>query len=653
MSLFSELQRRGIFPVAAAYTVVAWLLVQVADVMLPAFNAPDWVLRASIILMAIGFPIALALSWFFEITPEGVKRSEDMPRDYSSASPVNRYLVLFIISVLTAAVILFAVDRFAWQDEKSGSLFQDTAEKSSVAVLPFANRSALPDDQFFSEGIHDDLLTRLAKITTLKVTSRTSVMRYRDTTKSIPEIGGELGVTAILEGGVQRAGDQVRINVQLIDAASDEHLWAETYDRKLTAENLFAIQTEIVRAIAGELKTALSPHDAEQIEQVPTRNLAAYEAYLRGRQYLNRRYNEDSLRQALNSFYESALLDPNFAGAYAGECEAQLSWYRLGSDTNRFQAAEAACQKALSIDPNMTEVRVALGRLQRYNGNYARATEEILRVLAVEPDNVDALLELGLNYQSQGKTAEAEEILLRATEIAPGNWQTFDILGFHYQRYSERPDNRQQAIIQALKVVELVPDSASAYNNLGNAYFRLGQFEAAKTAWDRALQLEPSRSAYTNRGLAYYYDGQFEEAARMQLKAIELAPSDHRAWGRLGDAWRFMEGHEEASLGAYQSAIEQAEPMLKIDDQDWLTLGLLATYYVRTGRTDEAIEMMPRVLSLADHDPEALLYQAIVLDAVDDFEGAKLALSQAVEQDDSYQIYFSRDPDLSHLRDLD
>ena len=653
MSLFSELQRRGILPVAAAYTVVAWLLVQVADVMLPAFDAPDWILRTGIILLAIGFPIALALSWFFELTPEGVKRSDDMPEDYSSVSPMNRYLVLFIISVLTAAVILFALDRFARQDDQLGSLFQDSAEKSSVAVLPFANRSALQDDQFFSEGIHDDLLTRLAKITSLKVTSRTSVLQYRDTTKSVPEIGAELGVTAILEGGVQRAGNQIRINVQLIDVANDEHLWAETYDRKLTAENLFAIQTEITRAIASELKTALTPDDEKRIEQVPTRNLAAYEAYLRGRQHLNRRYSEDSLRLALVSFYESASLDPNFAGAYAGECEVQLSWYRLGSDTNRFKSAESACQKALSIDPNMTEVRVALGRLHRYDGNYARATEEIRKVLAVDSDNVEALLELGLIFQLQGKLTEAEEALVRATEVAPGNWQTFDILGFHYQSYSERPDSRQLAVNQALRVVELVPDSASAYNNLGTSYFRLGQFEAAKVAWDRALQLEPSRSAYTNRGLAYYNDGEFEEAARMQLKAIELAPNDHRAWGRLGDSWRFMEGHEEESRGAYESAIEQAEPMLEINDQDWMTLALLSTYYARTGRTDDAIEMISKALALSDHDPEALVCQALVLNVMGDHQGAKQALTRAVEQDDSYQLYFLKDPDLSHLRILE
>jgi len=653
MSLFSELQRRGIFPVAAAYAVVGWLLVQVADVMLPAFNAPDWILRSGIILLAIGFPIALALAWLFEITPEGVKRSEEMPEDYSSVAPMNNYLLVFIISVLAAAVILFALDRFAWNDQNGGSLFEDPAEKRSVAVLPFANRSASQDDLFFTEGIHDDLLTRLAKITSLRVTSRTSVMRYRDTTLPISEIAADLGVTAILEGGVQRFGDQVRINAQLIDSSSDEHIWAETYDRKLTADNLFAIQTEITRAIAKALQTALTPDDEQRIERIPTHNLAAYEAYLKGKQYLNRRYSEDSLRLALVSFYESASLDPGFAGAYAGECETQLGWYRLGGDINRFKAGESACQKALSIDPHMTEVRIALGRLYRHAGDYERAVGEILQALAVETENVDALMELGLTYQLQGRKAEAEQALVRATEVAPRNWQTYDILALFYQDYYDGPEAWRLALKNSRKVVELNPDSASAYNNLGTSYHRMGQYAEAIAAWDKALELEPSRSAYTNRGLAYYYDGHFEEAARMQLNAIELAPSDHRAWGRLAESWRFVEGYEQESREAYESAIALAEPQLEINEKDWKTRGLLATYYVHADRPQDALKMIDAALRLSDRHPEALLYQALVLNALGDFDGAKQALAEAVEKDPGYQLYIDQDPDLNDLQDSD
>ena len=343
--------------------------------------------------------------------------------------------------------------------------------------------------------------------------------------------------------------------------------------------NRFAVQAEIDRTVTSELGAAPDPSDEEVIKPVSTRNLDAHEAYLQGREYLKRRPNKDNLRLALVSFYESASFDPGFAGAYAGECEVQLNWYRLGNDTNRFESAESACQKALSIAPGMTEVRVMLGRLHRYDGQYTRATEEIQKALTTEPDHVEALTELGISY------------------------------------------------------------------------FRLGEYEAATTAWDRALQVEPSHAAYTHRGLAYYYDGQFEEAARMQFKAIELAPDDHRAWGRLGEAWRLMEGHEEQSLDAYGTAIEKAEAILEPGDQDWITLGMLATYYAHTDRPDEANEFITRARALSGNHPESLLHQARVLYASGDFEGAKTALSMAVEKDGAYQLHFRKDPDLRHLDD--
>ena len=649
MSFFSELKRRGLFPVAVAYTVASWLIVQVADVMLPAFDAPEWVLRSGIILLAIGFPIALIVSWIFELTPEGVKRSEELPAEYSSNNPLNKYIVLFIISVLTAGVILLVFSHVIDSEETTEPFAATPAENQTIAVLPFVNRSLRQEDLFFSEGIHDDLLTRLAKIESFRVTSRTSVMRYRDTLLSIPEIGTELGATAILEGGVQRSGDHVRINVQLIDATTDLHLWAETYDRELTAANLFAIQSEIARAISSALQTALTPDDEKRLEQIPTQNLAAYEAYLRGRQHLFLRNDEDNITQALIEFSESASLDPEFAGAYAGRCEAQLSFYRLGGDTERFRAGKMACEQALSIDPEMIEVRIALARLYRLDGNPDQAIQEALLVLELKPENAAALMELGISYQLQGRTAESEQALIKATEVAPGNWQTYDILAGHYLNHSNNPQAKQRAVSNSLKVIELIPDSASAYNNLGAAYHSLGQYEAANMNWDRALELEPTRTGYTNRGLAFYYDGEFEKAAEMQLKAIELAPSDHRAWGRLAESWRFVDGHQDESLEAYQSAILLAEPMLEIDEQDWKTRGLLSTYYVHAGRTDEALAMVEESLRLSGNQPEALLYHALVMRALGDDESARKSLQEAINQDSNYDLYVRQDPDLANL----
>ena len=650
MSVFSELKRRGVFPVAAAYTVAAWLLVQVADVLLAAFDAPDWFLRTGIILLAVGFPVALILAWVFEWTSEGVIRSEDLPADYAGASTINKTLNIFIISVLTAVVILFALERFVWQDGGSDSLFSRQASSKSVAVLPFANRSAREEDLFFTEGIHDDLLTRLAKIVSLQVTSRTSVMRYRDTEKTIPEIGAELGVSGILEGGVQRSGDQVRINVQLIDAENDIHLWAETYDRELTAVNLFAIQSDIARAIASALQAALTADEEQLVDMIPTTNLAAYDAYLQGRQSMNR-YSEESFRQALDSFQLSAELDPAFAGAYAGECEVQLVWYRYNGDTNRFQSAKAACERALSIDEEMAEVRYALGALLRYEGDYARASEEVQLALAAQPDNIEAHIELGMILELQGRFDEAEAILIRATELDPANWKSFNVLSQFYLHHGDSPQSKQLAVKHAIRVIELVPENASAFNNLGTAYNGLQQYEAAKTAWDRALELEPTRTGYTNRGLAYFYDGHFEDSAEMQSKAVELAPSDHRSWGRLAESYRFVEGRSTESREAYETAIGLAVPMLEINPQDWKTRGLLAIYLVQVDQEDAAIAQIDEALVISQRNSETLLYAALVRNKMGDTEGAIDALEEALEKDSSYLKYIAMDPDLRALQE--
>jgi len=650
MSLFSELKRRGVFPIAAAYAVTAWLLIQIADVLLSAFAAPEWILRAGIIILALGFPVSLIMAWLFEWTPQGVKRSEELPADYSGTSAISKTLNIVIISVLSAALLLFVWERFSGQNSPSGSFFQSGPDGKTVAALPFANRSNREEDLFFSEGIHDDLLTRLAKIVSLRVTSRTSVMRYRDTEKSLPEIGSELGVAAIIEGGVQRSGEQVRINVQLIDASNDVHLWAETYDRQLTAENLFAIQSEIARAIASALQATLTPAEEQFIDRIPTRNMAAYDAYLQGRQYMSQ-HNIEGFRQALDSFVLAAELDPDFSSAYAGQCELQLVWYKFSGETSRFESARSACEKALSIDPEAADTRIALAALLRHDGDYTRAVEEVRRALAIEPDNVNGLVELGMILQLQARAQEAETVLLRAIELDPGHWQAFDVLSQLYLLDGGSPDSEQLALKYALRVTEMRPDSASAYNNLGTVYDGMQQYEDARNAWDRALQLEPTRTGYTNRGLSYYYDGHFEDAVEMQRKAIDLAPSDHRAWGRLAESYRFVEGQSAAAHEAYTMAASLAEPMLEINAQDWKTRSLLAVYLAHLDRGEEAVLLIEQSLDSSHRDPENLLYAALVRYQLGDHDGAVTALEEAVEKDNSYRRYATLEPDFRGLQE--
>jgi len=307
----------------------------VADLVLENIGAPDWVMQTILLLMALAFPVVVFFSWAYEVTPEGIKRESEIDRSQSLTHLTSRKLDRAII-----AVLIIALGYFAWESRFSRPEIaaeqslpaadavphqaapQAMAEpapvisKQSIAVLPFDNRSRNAGDEYFTEGVHDDLLTKLAHIGTLKVISRTSVNRYKETGKSIPEIATELGVATVMQGAVQRSGSTVHINVQLIDAKTDEHLWAAIFDRELTAENLFAIQGEIASSIANALDATLAQGDEQRLNTVPTDNLEALEAYFTGKQLADRRSRE-AIESAIVEFERAISLDPDFALAYA------------------------------------------------------------------------------------------------------------------------------------------------------------------------------------------------------------------------------------------------------------------------------------------------------------------------------------------------
>ncbi len=646
MSLLRELKRRGVVRVGVAYIVVSWLLIQVADIMLDAFEAPGWLFRAFIILLAIGMPVSLVLSWLFEFTPRGLVRESNIEPGADPGRAVYSSLNVVVISILAAAVTLFALDRFWW---RSADPADEAGGAASVAVLPFVNRSSLEEDAYFAEGIHDDLLTTLAKIGSLRVTSRTSVMRYRDGEASIPEIGRELGVGSVLEGGVQRAGQQVRINAQLIDADTDEHLWAETFDREISIDNLFSIQSEITQAIAEALKAQLTREEIERLGHHPTDNLEAYEAYLRGRSDLLD-FSLPALDSAVGHFRLSTELDGSFAGAWAGLCEAWLGKYVVESDTAHFEAAEAACERALSIDADAIEVNVALSRLYRHHGEFELAETEARRALTVDPDNVDGLIELGQILGLEGKLEEAEFALLKAARLQPGYWPAHNSLFRFYRSLDMSEGHLERAVRHAMRVVELEPEVASAWNNLGTAYHSLQQYDAAKTAWDRALELEPTRTGYTNRGLQYYYEGRFGDAAEMQQKAVEMAPNDHRAWGRLAESLRHLGGADQKSAEAYQEAIRLAEERLMVNDMDWKTRAMLGVYYAFSGNPGLAQSSIDEAIRVAGRGPEVLLYASLVAHEARDRETTLSLLEEMIAADENYRPYVADDPDLQDLR---
>jgi len=271
MNFFAELKRRNVYKVAIAYAVVAWLLIQIATQVFPFFEVPNWVVRLVVLLLVIGFPVALILAWAFEITPEGIKRAEDVDLNQSITRRTGRKLDFLIIAVLLLVIAVFAYQRFG-----PGQKVAVATPEKSIAVLPFENLSEEKANAFFTDGVQDEILTALSRIADLKVISRTSVMQYKSgTPRNLREIGQQLGVAHVVEGSVQRAANKVRVNAQLLDARTDAHLWAQTYDRDLA--DVFAIQSEIAKAIADQLQAKLSPNEKKAIEQPPTTDLAAFD----------------------------------------------------------------------------------------------------------------------------------------------------------------------------------------------------------------------------------------------------------------------------------------------------------------------------------------------------------------------------------------
>src|ERR1043166_8357703 len=385
-SFFAELKRRNVFRAGAFYAACAWLLVQVATQVFPFFHISEWVVRWIIVVAVIGFPVWLALAWFYEWTAQGLQRESDSPTPLSPSSRASRRNVdRWIVVMLAAAVVLLLADKFLFRDQPAKAA---SAPEKSIAVLPFDNLSRDPDNAYFVEGIQDEILTRLAKISDLKVIARSSTLRFQNK-GDLPQIAQQLGVANLLEGSVQKVNDQVRVNVQLIKAATEAHLWAEVYDRKLT--DIFAVESEIAKTIAESLQAQLTGSEKSAISKKPTENLEAHELYLKGRYFWNRR-NTASLRKAADYFQQAIDLDPDYALAYAGLADVQsiLPVYAGTAPKDDVPKALAAARKAVGLDSNLAEAHTSLGNALVSNGQLKLAEPEFRRALALNPNYATA-----------------------------------------------------------------------------------------------------------------------------------------------------------------------------------------------------------------------------------------------------------------------
>src|SRR6266536_441214 len=426
-NFFLELKRRNVYKVAVAYAVVAWLLIQAASIFLPAFDAPPWVMKIFIMVIIFGFPVALIFSWAFEITPEGIKLESEIEPSRSIKGRTGRKIV-----AMTIALAVVAAGLFVYQFVRSRSFTPaPLITNKSIAVLPFDNLSRDPDNAFFVEGVQDEILTRLAKVGELKVIARTSTQRFKIAPDDLREIAKQLGVMNILEGSVQKVNDQVRVNVQLINALTNAHLWAEIYDRKLT--DIFAVESDIAKTIADTLQAKLTGSEKIAITTKPTENPEAHELYLKGRYFWNRRTAEN-LAKAADYFQQAIGKDPQYALAYSGlaDCHVLLPAYPGLGNTPRDELPKAleAARKAVELDDTLAEAHTSLARALASNLQLAAATSEFNRAIEFNPNYATAHQWFGECLQSQGQLEEALAELKRAQELDPLSLVISSLYGF-------------------------------------------------------------------------------------------------------------------------------------------------------------------------------------------------------------------------------
>ena len=425
-TFLTELKRRKVYRVAAAYAIVAWLLIQAASILFPTFEAPSWVMKVFVTAVILGFPVALILAWAFELTPEGIRRAEEVaPRESKTPKAGRKWTAIVVAAAVLAAALLafqFARTRSSATSESPKQTTPAPSMDKSVAVLPFENLSSDKENAFFAQGIQDEIITTLSRISGLRVISRTSTAHYESAPQNLSEIARQLRVSNVLEGSVQKAGDRVHINVQLIQADNDAHLWAQSYDRQLT--DIFGVEGEVAKSIADSLQATLSPQEKARVETKPTTNADAYVLYLRARDYQTRPDNLlQDFKSAINLYDQAIKLDPNFALAHARLSATASNLYHFYEPTEPWkQKANAEALESLRLQPNLGEGHLALGLYHYYiEGDYKAALRELALAAQALPNDGDVGLYTAAVLRRSGHWAQALAAYQHAEQLDPRN----------------------------------------------------------------------------------------------------------------------------------------------------------------------------------------------------------------------------------------
>ena len=558
-NFLAELKRRNVYKVAVAYAVVGWLVIQVSSTVLPTFHAPEWVVQTLVVLVAIGFPIALVIAWAFELTPEGLKRAEDV--DLAMKRRPKSHAWIYVVAVgAVLSIGLFMLGRYGFREKNSSTV---ELPAKSIAVLPFDNLSEDKSNAYFAEGVQDEILTRLAKVADLKVISRTSTQHFKSAPDNLPQIAKQLGVMNILEGSVQKANDQVRVNVQLINALTDAHLWAETFDRKLT--DIFAVESEIAKTIADTLQAKLTGSEKTAMSKKPTANPEAYELYLKGRFFWNKRTSAD-LRKAVDYFNQAIAKDSNYALAYAGLADAFAMYpdYGVEAPADAYPRAKSAAMKALELDNTLGQPHAALGLVYaNFEHDFAKSIGEFERAAQLDPNYATAHQWINTGLEPTGQFDRSIAETKHAIELDPLSLIINADLAYSYFNARRFDD----ALAQSQKTLEIDPSFHVARGYLGLALQFKGQLAEAIPEFRTAAASNDEPFSQALLGQALARAGMRDEAKRI-LSRLEERARDHFVTGWSLAVIRLALGDKEGALAALDLALQQHAPEIVLIKYD-------------------------------------------------------------------------------------
>jgi TolB-like protein/cytochrome c-type biogenesis protein CcmH/NrfG len=624
-TFFSELKRRNVYKVAVAYAVVSWLIIQIATQVFPFFEIPNWAVRLVVILLILGFPIALVLSWAFEITPEGIRRESEVSPNESITAHTGRKLI-----VLTVILAVLAAGLFAWQIFRPKTQIREAATApsteatptakstaaapsipdKSIAVLPFDNLSDDKSNAYFAEGIQDEILTRLSKIAALKVISRTSTQKYKSAPDNLRDVGQQLGVANVLEGSVQKIANAVHVNVQLIKAATDEHLWAESYNRKL--DDVFGVEGEVASAIAQQLKTTLTGAEEKAVTDRPTQNTAAYDAYLRGLAIEHNQYSIEAYQQAARDYADAVQLDPRFALAWARLAVSRSFLYfnAVDTNTNSAGAVKEAADRAMALAPEAGESWIAQGAYRyRILRDFTSAVTAYKEAQTRLPNNSFLLQNLAYVQRRLGLWQEAEATIKKALELDPRDFQLLDSIGGEFYVYLRRFDDAHAALDRAL---QLAPDSAVAHASKASVFQNQGRLPEAAEELTRTPADATDDFVVPVQVSQAMYERNFDKAIALIDRKLNALPAGQPldSYSELMLVQRgycqLWTGHDEDARKSFSRAVEVMNPKPdgSVPPDANGRPSTLAQAYAGLGEKEKALKQAKRAIQ--DYDGDAV-----------------------------------------------